>query len=876
MEGLLTALAVAFPNPGVPTLMSPKRRRRSFKLSHWKAAAMGGAAVLTMATGVTPVGVAATVGSAVDLQQHFQLDGNIASTDPTATYPLACDWATTNAGLCADASLFDHTGVIPDEFVNKVDPSAFTTGSHDTGNISSWGCDTQPFTAKDNILNTYAAAYLVPKSGDGTHRVVYMAQERESNNGDSFAGFWLLHSSASCTPPKTGSNAFSGAHTNGDLLVVSNYTNGGGTNAVTIYAWENGALNTTPVFVSASPCTEPTDVEVACAVPNASALTAPSWGPQALDTNEFVETGVDLTAIDELLASATPPLTGLSSCFTNFMSETRSSQSADADLHDYALGQTHTCPTPGLPTDDRAYTTSGTVGQPMTIGDSVTLSGGANPTGHVDFTLYSDSLCTTKASPAVDSGSLLLSSGSASFSTSWTPTSIGTYYWGVTYDGDTNNSGNSACGGTHETLSVGRTSPGISTNAGTVPNTVTSGSVGSLLAVGDTATLSGFSNLVSGDAISFALYGPTSVASPSCTNSDKVLPTAGNTITGTVNTTTGVASSGVQSFTPTQIGTYYWVATFGGDANNGPIAEACGGNNEAVTVAAVAPTLGTNAASLEGAQTTGVVGTPINVGDTGTLTGFADLLGTDTMTFGLYGPTSPSTPSCTTLAAGPWTTAVTAATGVADTGLHSWTPTQAGTYYWLATFSGDANNAPVADQVGCGDSAEAVTVTKAQPAISTTPSISTAQAVPVTVSDTASVTGGYNPAGTVTFALYGPFTTAPAAADCTGANLVAAMPAFANVALVNGAATSPGYPVTQSGVYQWVASFSDTSGNNLGVAGSCGDTTEQFTTFTAAVLPAVLPAKTGDMSIFMVLGIPFILTGLTLFGLSWRRREEQA
>src|SRR5207253_3227138 len=73
-----------------------------------------------------------------------------------------------------------------------------------------------------------------------------------------------------------------------------------------------------------------------------------------------------------------------------------------------------------------------------------------------------------------------------------------------------------------------------------------------------------------------------------------------------------------------------------------------------------------------------------------------------------------------------------------------------GTFRWVAGYSGDANN--VANSSSCGG--ETVTVVKASPTISTTPSGS----VPAggTVSDSATVSGGFSPSGSVVFTLYAP------------------------------------------------------------------------------------------------------------------------
>ena len=48
----------------------------------------------------------------------------------------------------------------------------------------------------------------------------------------------------------------------------------------------------------------------------------------------------------------------------------------------------------------------------------------------------------------------------------------------------------------------------------------------------------------------------------------------------------------------------------------------------------------------------------------------------------------------------------------------NYTPTAVGTYYWIASYSGDANNSPAAG--ACGDAGESSVVSKIQPQIATT------------------------------------------------------------------------------------------------------------------------------------------------------------
>src|SRR5262249_42084194 len=93
-------------------------------------------------------------------------------------------------------------------------------------------------------------------------------------------------------------------------------------------------------------------------------------------------------------------------------------------------------------------------------------------------------------------------------------------------------------------------------------------------------------------------------------------------------------------------------------------------------------------------------------------------------------------------------------TAVSANGNYDTTPVTvglaAGTYHWVVSFSGDANNAapPVVTD-------EAFTVGKASPALTTTILLSTGTVAvgPVLDRDRATITGGFNPTGTLTFEL---------------------------------------------------------------------------------------------------------------------------
>src|SRR5262245_35963088 len=321
---------------------------------------------------------------------QFELDGNTVH-NGTAVY----DWN----------DLFDANGdriatpdpingpLLADTFVSdwaKPDQSYFTSNK-DIQPIASgqqhWGCDpiNNPLN-KDDIQNAYAAVVQVPDNApdNAGDTVLYMASERGSNNGTSFAGFWLLKDP---TVGCSGSNDFSGEHKDGDILIISDYTNGGGTQDVSVYRWTGDDATGQPVLDSSfngSICSGSLSNDNSCALANDSTITTP-WTPTSHDSNTFVETGIDLTT---LLGEG-------GGCFTNFLAETRSSDVLTATLKDFARGSLNTCVPPNIET-----TASG--GSTVPLGDpnqhdvaTVSAVGGhPDPTGTMSFFLCNPSQVT--------------------------------------------------------------------------------------------------------------------------------------------------------------------------------------------------------------------------------------------------------------------------------------------------------------------------------------------------------------------------------------------------------------------------------------------------------------------------------------------------
>jgi hypothetical protein len=475
---------------------------------------------------------------------------------------------------------------------------------------------------------------------------------------------------------------------------------------------------------------------------------------------------------------------------------------------------TNVVPTPTL----TSSATSGTAGSP--ISDTAILAGGNNPTGQITFTLFGPNDATCSNTPVFTSSATATGAGSYSSGT-FTPTQAGTYEWRVSYLGDTNNSPvpATACGAAGETATVARAQPSLSSTAS--GNVVLGG------VVSDTADLTGGTSPAG--TISWALYGPNDAT---CS-----LPPV---FTATLNVT-GSGTYPSPSFTPTAAGTYHWVVSYSGGPNNLPAGPTtCGVAGENVTVSRASPSIFSLAsgattrrlaANARAGQTGGRIGLrPRRVGRRFRAAGLpihdvAHLSGgmgpTGFISFRLYGPNDAS------CSATPVFTDEIVVTANGDYLSGSFIPTATGTYRWVASYSGDDNN-DLAGPTTCGDPAETVDVVlSAQPTLTTTASGAVDQGGPV--SDTAHLSGGTNPTGTITFRLYGPDD-----ASCSGA------PAFTSPVGVsgNGDYSSGSFTPPAAGTYRWRATYTGDADNDSAGPTGCGANGETVDVRATVVTPA--------------------------------------
>jgi hypothetical protein len=211
-----------------------------------------------------------------------------------------------------------------------------TGGSKDIQDVSEWQRSTGNVPDKNDMLHAFAAAY----TDTNGNLIVYFGADRKANNGDAQIGFWFFKDEIGVD----GNSGFTGEHKIGDVLVISNFIGGGDVSNIQVYKWAgaDGIGGFPELFAEATQegafffCT-PGDE--ACASTNAGGEPSPwDYDPKFGDTGFFPEVslfegGVNFSALlgDEI------------GCFSNFLAETRSSQSITAQLKDYALGNFSLC-----------------------------------------------------------------------------------------------------------------------------------------------------------------------------------------------------------------------------------------------------------------------------------------------------------------------------------------------------------------------------------------------------------------------------------------------------------------------------------------------------------------------------------------------------
>jgi len=488
------------------------------------------------------------------------------------------------------------------------DTSTFATGSKDTLDITTgWACNfDHNVNSKIDIMNAYSASYTQTSNG---HKLLYFGLEKNKDNGTNDAGFWFLQGDSTCDASGGGHPNFTGSnHHIGDILVVAEYSRGGGVGNITAYRWDG----TTPLVqianlgVGLADCKTQLAETAICGTTNSGAnqfngnITT-SWRTSDATLNvgntvvppDFFEGGIDLTAAFLASGGGTVP-----TCFNTFIADTRSSTSLTATLFDYARGRLGECTSgtttsPVDATDTSQPPASSIPAAPaaasVTVKDKavLTVTGIATFDASIAWHIckIDSGTCDTGG---VDLGSTGVTTAGTYYSPTVTLTAAGRYCFRADFSGD------SAAGvpdssdhSSGECFTIAAVTPTISTAA--VASPVDFGN-----AVQDNATLSGTANEPGTGGTGVASINPTALGGPAQGNiTFRLLKSDCTTLaTGTGSNPQTVAINGngpygPVSFTPDAPGTYYWAASYPGDPPNTNAAtdqSACPANSEQVIV----------------------------------------------------------------------------------------------------------------------------------------------------------------------------------------------------------------------------------------------------------------------------------------------------
>jgi hypothetical protein len=181
----------------------------------------------------------------------FELDGNATNNPAVAgdDWDNVCHQVLHNdCSTTSDTSAFGGATAV--DWVAEPNPNAsiFTGGgSKDPQDINQWAWkDAGGLPDKDNLLHSFAARYSTPAG----QQVLYFGSDRLDNSGDAQQGFWFFQNSIGLQgAPLGGGTGFTGVHKAGDLLVISDFSNGGTTSIITVYKWDPTCTKTTGTTV---------------------------------------------------------------------------------------------------------------------------------------------------------------------------------------------------------------------------------------------------------------------------------------------------------------------------------------------------------------------------------------------------------------------------------------------------------------------------------------------------------------------------------------------------------------------------------------------------------------------------------------------------
>jgi uncharacterized repeat protein (TIGR01451 family) len=700
-------------------------------------------------------------GTIADASGFEDADGNLAVDNAGCT-----DWNSFSPAWSGNVGTDTLGGL---SFVGLTDPTNSSSDSIYSGGVKQDTVCPGVTTGNVNDKADLGRIYVATETING-HVYLFLAWERQIDttiNSDVFVSFEFNQGQLACA-----NNDGFVQRTPGDLLFDYNFQSGNST--IDAKQWDGSTWQslTTPPFDAAVNSGTVTDT----IGPN---------GSVDLTTFEFGEAGIDLSALN---------LTGnggkACETFGSVLGGSRTSKSGDeAQLKDYvgpAPIDVSNCVSPTVTTTLKNAAGGTTIANNSSVAfgssvyDTATLGNliaGKTPTGTVKYTFFTNGNCSGNGTSA---GTVTLdSSGNVPQSNTEGPLAAGDYSFEAQYfsgnDPNYTDSAPSAC----EPFSVGKAPTSLSTtvfDAGT--DAAWSGSEVTGAKAYDTSSLGGKQDSID----------PTGTVTYTFFSGDCATGTPVFTDQQTVGANEAVPNS--KTTDSLAAGDYAFQAVYSGDSNYSGKTSDC----EPFSVGKAQPSIVTKQQPASGS-----VGETYN--DTATLSDAVAHDGTGSITFKLY-----DGQDC--------------AGNVLDTEIvHNVsangdypTPTgfaiqNAGTYYWVATFSGDSNNLSAAS--GCND--EPVVVGPNGPSIATLLS-SSAGNVGMTVHDSATLSGATADAGgKVTYTVYSDSECSTKFADA------------GTVTVANGSVPDSN-PVTFNtpGTYYWQASYSGDNNNQPAVS-TCTD-----------------------------------------------------
>jgi hypothetical protein len=706
------------------------------------------------------------------------------------------DWA--NVGIVCPTGPGSGTGCGIDEPTGTSDNSFGQGAKEDDPAVT---IVTGSIPPNKNDLTRFYEFSETKNVGMVAHTFLYLGWERLLNTGAANLDFEINQNP---TPGFTASTLgnITLTRTVGDLLITYDF-GGSGAPSLGGLTWETAATPVPPYWApntqnicfstnkpptSAGCWADRLDLS-AIGVAEGAVNTAPVCDPIPLGSGSpvctsdasgnltaglFGEAGVDLTAANIISPSACEN-------FGSVFVKSRSSPSFTAEVKDFIapvairIANCTSAMTTQPSVGSNASVTPGTA-----VTDSATVTVTANgspatgPLGTVSFYVCGPTsaatVCTVASGTSLGTKTLSGNSPATVTSDSTSPTKGGFYCFLAVYNPANSFPGASDSDTATECFRV-KASPSISTTL-----SAATGNIGDTIR--DSATLTGATS-DAGGTVTYTVY-----SDSTCTTS---FADAG---TKTVTNAVVPDSNGVQF---NQAGTFYWQASYSGDTNNLAAKSVC--TTESLVIGPNKPGITTQLS-----ETTGSIGNTVT--DSATLNGATGNAG-GSVTYTVY-----TDNTCATMFAAAGTVTVTNGVVPSSNGVQF---NQAGTFFWQASYTGDANN-----QAAKSDCAsEMLIINKNAPGATTAESL-----IP---DDSATLSGGFNPTGSITLSLF-----APSDATCSGTA------AFSQTLTVNGNATysttnrSQANPFVAStnGVWRWQVSYTGDS-NNSGFTSACG--IESFT-----------------------------------------------